>query len=257
MASGPKRSFTVSHGVRADHQRVVIYGPGGVGKTELASNLKGIGLKPLFFDCGSGSHFLDVARIDGLSTWEDLRGALQDHSLAKDFNAVVLDDLTTAENLGVQWTLKNIPHEKGHLVQSIEGYGWGKGYTHIYETFLMLLGDLDAHIRAGRTVVCIAHDCTAKVPNPAGEDWIRFEPRLQNTDKGNIRARVKEWCDHLLFVGYDVFSKDGKATGAGTRTIYPVEMPTHLAKSRLLGDPIVYERGSCDLWRELLTPEGK
>jgi hypothetical protein len=253
--------FSVSSGINATHQRVVIYGPGGVGKTELASNLKGIGYKPLFFDCGSGSHFLDVARIDGLDSWEDLRGALQDHSLAKDFNAIVVDDLTTAESLAVKWTLANIPAERSGgsavLVKSIEGYGWGKGYTHVYETFLQLLGDLDAHIRAGRTVVCIAHECTAKVPNPAGEDWIRFEPRLQNTDKGNIRARVKEWADHLMFVGYDVFAKDGKATGAGSRTIYPQEMPTHLAKSRSLSDPIVYERGSCDLWSKLLTPEGK
>lgn len=251
----------MSSGVNATHQRVVIYGPGGVGKTELASNLKGIGLKPLFFDCGSGSHFLDVARIDGLDSWEDLRAAVQDHSLAKDFNAIVVDDLTTAENLAVRWTLANIPVERSGgqtaLVKSIEGYGWGKGYTHVYETFLQLLGDLDAHIRAGRTVVAIAHDCTARVPNPSGEDWIRYEPRLQNTDKGNIRARVKEWADHLLFVGYDVFAKDGKATGAGTRTVYPVELPTHLAKSRSLSDPIVYERGSFDLWSKLLTPEGK
>lgn len=254
----------VSSGITATHQRVVIYGPGGVGKTELAANLKGIGLKPLFFDCGSGSHFLDVARIgadEGLTDWATLRAALQDHSLAKGFDAIVVDDLTTSEAFDVQWTLANVPVERAGgqsvTVKSIEGYGWGKGYTHVYETFLTLLGDLDAHIRAGRHVVCIAHDCTAKVPNPAGEDWIRFEPRLQSVDKGNIRARVKEWADHLFFVGYDVFAKDGKASGAGTRTIYPTEMPTHLAKSRSLSDPIVYERGSCDLWRTLFKTEGK
>jgi len=247
--------------VQADNQRVVLYGTGGIGKSELAANLKGIGKKPLFFDCGSGTHFLDIDRISDLTNWTDLRAALNDHSLSKGFDVVVIDDLTSAEALATQWVIENIRVERsggqGAQATSIESYGWGKGYTHVYETFLLLLGDLDAHIRAGRTVVCIAHDCTANVPNPAGTDYKRFEPRLQNSEKANIRARVKEWADHLLFLGYDVFAQDGKATGAGTRTIYPQEMPTHLAKSRSLSDPIVYERGSCDLWRKLLTPEGK
>jgi hypothetical protein len=163
--------------------------------------------------------------------------------------------LTTAETLAVAWTLQNVKADRkegGVFVNSIEGYGWGKGYTHVYETFLQLLGDLDAHIRQGRTVICIAHECTAKVPHPAGEDYIRYEPRLQNADKGNIRMRVKEWADHLLFIGYDVFAKDGKGIGAGTRTIYPCERATHLAKSRSLDAEIIYQRGSAELWNLLL-----
>jgi hypothetical protein len=63
---------------------------------------------------------------------------------------------------------------------------------------------------------------------------------------------VKEWADHLIFVGFDVHVTDeGKGQGAGTRTIYPVERPTHMAKSRSLSDPIVYERGSAELWQKL------
>lgn len=239
--------------MQAQHQRIVVYGPGGIGKTELASNLKSVGIRPLFFDIGTGSGFLDVERVDPApQTWEDLRAALHSTELLEPYDAIVIDDMTTAESLAVAWTLANVTRERGETCKSIEGYGWGKGYTHVYETFLQLLGDLDMQIRAGRTVVCIAHECTSRVPNPAGDDWIRYEPRLQNTEKGNIRSRVKEWADHLLFVGYDVFSEDGKAKGAGTRTIYPCEMPTHLAKSRLLADPIEYTKGSAELWKLLL-----
>jgi hypothetical protein len=255
VATGKR--FSVSSGARTSHQRVVLYGSGGIGKSELASNLKGIGMKPLFIDIGNGTSFLDVDRIPDLTTWDELRAALHDQELWKGYNAVVIDDLSSAESLAAQWVIANVPSSGTSRADSIESYGWGKGYTHVYETFLQLLGDLDAHIRAGRTVVCIAHECTAKVPNPAGADYIRYEPRLQNSNQANIRARVKEWADHLLFVGYDVFARDGKATGSGTRTIYPVEMPTHLAKSRSLSSPIVYERGSFDLWRQLLTTEGK
>lgn len=197
-----------------------------------------------------------MERINDLTTWDELRAVLHDADLWKDFGAVVIDDLTKAEELAAQWVVQNIPHEKpGKVVSSIESYGYGKGFTHLYETFLQLLGDLDAHIRAGRQVVCIAHECTAKVPNPAGDNWIRYEPRLQSPESGknSIRLRVKEWADHILFVGYDVHVTDeGKGTGAGTRTIYPVELPTHLAKSRDLSEAIPYVKGNAELWQKLL-----
>lgn len=251
------KKFTSRGGIQAQHQRVVIYGPGGIGKTELCANLKAIGRKPQILDIGSGSGFIDIDRVEPMpQNWDELRAALHESPLWEPFDTVIVDDLTTAESMAVQWTLANVKAERSGgaavTVNSIEGYGWGKGYVHCYETFLQLLGDLDTHIRAGRMVVCVAHDCTARVPNPAGEDFIRYEPRLQNRNDGNIRSRVKEWCDHLLFVGYDIFAKDGKAQGGGSRTIYPQEMATHLAKSRSLSEPIVYTKGSADLWKKLL-----
>lgn len=253
------KSFTVTSGVSSKHQRTVVYGPGGVGKSELCANLKQVGIRPLILDIGNGTSFLDVDRVTGLDSWADLRAALHDASLWTGFDAVVIDDLTKAEELAVAWTCENVPHEKGHYVTSIEGYGFGKGMTHVFETFLQLLGDLDAHIRAGRQVVCIAHECTSNVPNPSGEDWIRYEPRLQSpaSGKSSIRHRIKEWCDHLIFIGYDMFvNKDGKAQGSGTRTIYPVELPTHVAKSRCLSASIPYPHGSADLWKQLFGGNG-
>lgn len=154
--------------------------------------------------------------------------------------------------------IANVRHEKGHCVKSVEGYGYGKGFTHVYEAFLLVLQDLDAVVRSGKHVICTAHDCTANVPNPSGEDWIRYEPRLQspNSGKASIRLRVKEWCDHLFYVGYDAaVNEDGKATGVGSRTIYPSELPTHLAKSRTLADPIPYVEGDPELWNQLFAKE--
>lgn len=190
-----------------------------------------------------------------METWEDLRDVLHDENLFSGYNAVVIDDLAKAEELATNYVIRTVPHEKeGRSIKSIEDYGWGKGATHVYEAFLNLLADLDNHVRKNRWVLCIAHDCTANVPNPSGEDWIRYEPRLQSpaSGKSSIRHRVKEWCDHLLFVGFDTaVNRDGKATGGGTRTIYPSEMPTHWAKSRSLADPIYYEKGSSHLWKSL------
>lgn len=255
----PKKMFSVSTGAQAIAQKIIIYGSGGVGKTELASLIAKNGINPLFLDIGDGTNFLDVQRVKpNPQTWDDMRDALHSPELWKGFNAIVIDDLTKAEEMATDWAVANIPHEKGHKVDSIEGYGFGKGLTHVYETFMKLLGDLDAHAREGRWVICIAHECTANVPNPSGADWIRFEPRLQSpaSGKNSIRHRVKEWADHLLYVGFDtIVNKEGKASGGGTRTIYPTELPTWLAKSRSLSEPIPYYRGDNELWTRIMKGE--
>jgi hypothetical protein len=255
------KSFTVSSGIIYGADRIGVYGTGGIGKTTLVYLMEQIGRKPLFVDLDDGTRKIegcDRIKSQEVQTWDDLRAVLADTGLWSPYDTVVIDTLTRAEEMAAAWTLQNVKHEKGQKVDRIEDYGWGKGYTHIYETFLSLLGDLDAHIRAGRSVVVIMHDCTASVPNPMGEDYIRYEPRMQSppSGKASIRARVKEWLDHLLFIGYDVAAtKDGKAKGSGTRAIYPQEMPTHMAKSRTLSSPIVYTPGSADVWAQIFKTE--
>lgn len=247
----------MSSGRKVEAQKIVPYGPGGVGKTKLAALLREIGLRPLIVDIERGSRFLDVERVDDIANWSELRSLIQDASFIAPFDAIVIDSLTKAEELGLAHTLETVPAVDGpspKYTNSIEGYGYGKGFSYNYETFLTLLGDLDAVHRAGKHVIAICHDCTANVPNPYGEDWIRYEPRLQNSPKASIRHRVREWADHLLFIGYDVaVNKDGKGQGAGTRCIYPTERPTHMAKSRSLSDPIVYRDGDAGLWKQLFN----
>lgn len=258
--TAPKKAPAISRGRQKRAQRIVIYGPGGVGKSELCSLLPAAGIEPLFLDIEDGSGELDVARIasDQLADLDAIRAVLRNRDLLAPFGAVVVESLTRAEELCVAWTLANVKTEKGVQPKSIESYGYGKGYMHVFETFLRLLGDLDELARSGKHVICTAHECTASVPNPSGEDWIRYEPRLQSAagGKASIRHRVKEWCDHLLFVGYDVAVNDGgKAAGAGTRTIHPIELPEHWAKSRSLSEPIGYERGDAALWQQLFPHE--
>lgn len=262
MAPQQRKTFGVQRGVTSTVQKVVVYGPGGVGKTELASLIGKSGLNPIFLDIGDSTRFLDVTRVEpNPETWDDVRDALHS-SIFDSYGAVVIDDLTKAEELATAWTLKNVPKERKdgskEFVSSVEAYGWGKGLTHVYESFLPLLADLDAHARAGRWIICIAHECVENVPNPAGEDWLQYQPRLQcpKSGKASIRHRVKEWCDHMICVAFDqAVSEDGKAVGSGTRTIYPTELPTWWAKSRSLSRPFVYERGSNELWERLLKGE--
>ncbi len=254
--SSPAKTYSgsVKSGIGIGPQKVVIYGPGGVGKSKLASLIALRGKHPLFIDLERGSRFLDVPRIDDIDDWDALRGVLQSDSIMGQFDTVVVDSLTKAQEMTEPWIIANIKHEKNKPIVTISDYGWGKEQGHIYDAMLRLLGDLDGLNRKGMEVICIAHDCTASVPNPGGEDWIRYEPRLQSPKSGHnsVRHRIKEWCDHMIFVGFDqVVSDDGKAKGGGTRTIYPVEMPTHWAKSRSLSQPFEYKDGDPKLW-ELL-----
>ena len=253
-----KRDFTVKSGRSIAAQKVVYYGPGGVGKTELAANLMQLGKKVLFLDIGDSTKFIDVQRIDDLQGWDELRGALQNETLLTGFDAVVIDDLSTAQDWAEKWTCENIPDEKGRYHKEISKYPYGRGPQYNYDTFMRLLGDMDSVIRRGIHVICIAHEFIAKAPNPHGEDYIRYMPRLQETDKGlaSIRARVKEWADHLLFIGYDVsVGEDGKGKGGGTRTIYGTEFPTHWAKTREYFEPIEYVKGSAEIWTHLFKGE--
>lgn len=231
------RQFTVSGGIINKPQRVVIYGTGGIGKSTLAA----LAPNPVFIDIEGGTAGLDVPRIDGVTSFMGLRSCIQSN-IADGFDTIVLDSASKAYEWATDHTIATVKHEKGHGVSSVEGYGFGKGYQHVYDTFLLLLADLDSQIRRGRNVVVIAHSCVEDVPNPLGDDFIRFEPDLQSprSGKASIRNRVVQWADHVLYLGYDVVVIDGKGIGTGTRTIWPTERPDHVAKSRSVVEEIPY-----------------
>jgi len=234
--------------------RIGLFGPGGIGKTSLAVRAPGpvavIDLDKSLPVLGPQLKGLDVYPVKDMTDLKSIRKALQATANWSAIKTIVIDSFTRLEELIVAHTLATVPISPNNFATSVEGYGYGKGFTHVYEAFLKVLGDLDFHVSEGRNVVLVCHDCTEKVPNPTGDDWIRYEPRLQG-GKASIRLRTKEWLDHLFFIGYDVNVKKGKATSSGSRAIYPVEQAHCMAKSRTLRDTIVYKEHSTELWDKL------
>ncbi len=225
-------------------------GPNGIGPQSL--------IAPAHIEDSRGNiQHLDVSRVSGIETWNDMRDALHSQSLWEPGDTVIVDTATAAEELAVAHTIATVKHENGAVVKSIEGYGWGKGYVHVSETFLQLFSDLDCHYRAGRNVIVICHREAKNVPNPAGTDFLQYQPRLQDSSRGNIRARFQEWCDHLIHLDFDTHvSENGKAVGGSSRTIYPTALATFWAKSRTMADPIVWKNAEdATLWTKLLNKE--
>jgi phage nucleotide-binding protein len=235
-------------------RRILIYGAGGVGKTTLALGLKG---KTAFIDLdnslgklgGQTVNFENIDILQGVNDWASLIGMLGAEGW-EPYNNIVIDTMTMAEQLAVEHTLDTVPNGNSKA-KSIEDYGYGKGYGFVFETFLTLLPILEKHSKAGRNIVFICHDCQRTVANPAGGDYLRFEPRLQDpaSGKGSIRLRLREWCDDVLFVTYDVSvdEKSRKAKGAGLRSVYTQDQLWCMAKSRSTTDTLSLD-SPVDFW---------
>jgi hypothetical protein len=257
-------------GVTQSPQSVLLYGDPAAGKSSLAADLKAAGFTPIFLDVNDGSRELDVVRIpkSQLPTWESVIAMVNPNATvtgkggkdvplwtSKPGTVCVIDTLSDCEQLCREYLFRTVPAQNGAFVERIEDYGFGKGFVHIDGEMTKLLQALDALLASGVHVILIAHCETERVPNPTGEDWIRWAPRIQNPERANTRARTIGWAKHVLHVGLDAaISKDGKARGAGTRSITPSCTPSLVAKSRLLTESIPFILGDGELWKQILPP---
>lgn len=244
------RTFSRSGGITRSAHKVLLYGTGGCGKTSLASLAPGV----LFIDLEGGTQDMNVLRLCGVASWSDLRAATQHVAREPDDVAtLVIDSASKAEEMAVAHVLENVQKERGGKAERIEDYGWGKGYVYVFEEWRRWLADLEQAWQAGINIVLIAHEQIATAPNPNGEDFKRYQPRLQSSERANIAAVTKEWADHVAFISYDVMAKEKKGIGSGSRTIYMTETPAYMAKTRSQQDtPIVFSKGTRELWDRLM-----
>ena len=217
----------VTSGVIARPQKVIIYGPEGVGKTTLASQWP----SPLFLDTEGGTAQIEGASRLDCPDWQHISGAVKElsSSASHGFKTVIIDTIDWAEKCLIDFMLATKTDEKGRFVKGIEDYGYGKGYVYIKELMSEFLYDLNTLIKQGVNVVMLAHSTLKKVEKPEiGEAYDHYELKLTK----NNSPILKEWCDALLFLNFDVSVIDGKAKGGKERVIMCNHCAAFDAKNR-------------------------
>ena len=215
----------ISKGKISRPQKVVIYGPEGIGKSSLAAQFP----DPVIIDTEGGTSHMDVRRIDKPKTWDELLSIIKEVALTPGIcKTLVIDTADWAKQLIVSYLCAK------YKQQSIESFGYGKGYTYMSEEFSRMLSLCDLVIAAGIHTVITAHAKMRKFEQPDEMGaYDRWEMKLSK----QTAPLLKEWCDMLLFCNYRTFvvtsENDTKKEQGGKRVIYTSHHPAWDAKTRV------------------------
>jgi hypothetical protein len=225
-APAPSR-MTLSNVTRGRQDRplkVILYGVEGVGKSTFASQAPA----PIFLCSEDGTAQLDVARFPSPRHWADVIEAIrvlthEEHN----FKTLVIDTLDWLEPLCWQAVCQ------AGGKQSIEEFGYGKGYVLALDQWRGLLGKLDLLIRTRKVhVVLLGHAAIRRVDDPQTGPFDRYRMKLHEKSADLLR----EWVDAILFARHEVVTveRKGKMRGvsSGARVVHTQWTAAYDAKNR-------------------------
>lgn len=217
----------ITRGIIAKAQKVVIYGPEGIGKSSFASDFP----EPLFIDTEGSTNLMNVARAPRPTSWSMLLGQIdwvkKNSGCCK---TLIIDTIDWAEQLCVEHVCAT------HNKKGVEDFGYGNGYVYVKEEFGRLLNKLQDIVDIGINTVLTAHAQIRKFeqPDEAGS-YDRYELKLGKKTGSQTSPLVKEWADMVLFANYKTIvvtvEKKKKAQG-GERVMHTVHHPSWDAKNR-------------------------
>lgn len=206
--------------------RALLYGPEGIGKSTFGAGAPAA----IFLGAEEGTAQLDVVRFPRPESFAEVMDALRTLSTEKhEYKTLVVDTLDWLEPL--IWSF--ICQRDGE--KDIESYGYGKGYTAALDQWRVFIRALErVWSEKGMNVVLLAHAWIKSFKNPTGEDYDRYELKLNAKASG----LAKEWCDAVLFAQYETYAKEDKKTkrvrgvDTGARLIFTERRAAWDAKNR-------------------------
>lgn len=199
----------ITNGIIEGAQKVVIYGPEGIGKSTFASRFP----NPVFIDTEGSTKRLDVNRTPRPSSWamllEQVRYFKANPYL---YNTLVIDTADWAEQLCMNEICAKSQKS------GIEDFGYGKGYVYLAEDFGRLLNLLEDLIELGVNIVFNAHAQIHRFDQPDEMgSYDRWEMKLQK----RTAPLMKEWADMILFANYKthVINVDGQGAIKGKNKV--------------------------------------
>jgi len=243
--------------------RVLIYGPGGVGKSTFCSKAKDV----YFLPTEEGVNDIHVPQYKEQIRSLDIVYRVLDKLLnaRHPYKSVCLDSAGATESLiieAIESRLKKSTNSKSPKSIQEMNDDFGSGYTAIANEWRDLLKKFD-ELRSKReiNILLTAHSKREKVINLEGKDYDRFTLDLIGQKSSKV---ITNWCDHVLFARQDVSvsneSKHKILALSGALSIYTRGTAQWSAKTR--GEITWPERIplSWDVFsklRELISTHGK
>lgn len=217
--------------------RIVIHGPGGVGKTTFGASTS----KPIVFPFEEGEGIIQVPRLPRPSDYEEVMSTFDELLKADhDYRTLVLDTVDYLEPL--VWAKVCRAHTTSKNKYShIEDFGFGKGYLYADPYWTEVFRSLDA-LRRERSmmILVLSHNTVAEIKDPNLGPYHKIEPKLHK----RANALMYEWADVVGFLDIERVAIDreasvnGKgpkirtATTTGLRVLYLEDQGSFRAKNR-------------------------
>lgn len=216
-------NYAITTGTITCPQKVVVYGPEGVGKTSLLACFPDV----LFIDTEGSTKRLDVKRLPAPTSWTMLKDEVEFVIQNRPCKTLAIDTADWAERLCIRHVCDSASKN------GVEDFGYGKGYVYVQEEFGRLLNRLEDVISAGINVAIAAHAQMRKFEQPDElGSYDRWEMKLSK----QCYPLLKEWADTVLFATYKtlvITTEQNKRKAQGsTRVMYTQHHACWDAKNR-------------------------
>lgn len=220
---------SISKTKKATAPKIVIGGPGKIGKTTFAaSSPNSIGILT-----EDGASAVDAHAFPLCKSLEDVYSAIgvllnEEHQFASCW----LDSLDWCEPLLQDYVCRR------NGWSSIESPGFGKGYIAASDEWRTLLAGFE-QLRAqrGMAIILIVHDKIKHFESPMHDGYDQYVIKLHD----RASALVTEWADVIGWAGYKVMTKSNdagfgqkehKAITTGERILHVEPHPAHFGGNR-------------------------